>query len=58
MSKDFGFMVWMVILSLGITTIFGEKVLMWFLLLILLGMLVTNADRITHFLGGVVNANN
>jgi len=58
MSKDFGFMVWMVILSLGITTIFGEKVLMWFLIVILLGMLVNNADRITHFLGGVVNANN
>lgn len=44
------FVVFFLFLTLVVSMMFGGKVTMWFLTLILLGMMITNPDKITAFL--------
>ena len=49
-SKDFGFVVFFVFMALMITVFTKEKVLFSFLVVVLLGMVLVNADKITSLL--------
>lgn len=49
-SQDFGYIVFFVLMALFITVFFKEKVLFYFLLLVLIGMMLVNANKITSLL--------
>lgn len=55
--KDFtnsiGFIISFLVLTLFVTMIFGEKVATWFLTLVLLGMVLVNADKFSSLYSGV-----
>lgn len=52
-TGDLGFTVAFLIGALAINVFMGGKVLKWYLLLVFLSMLVTNADQLKTFLKGV-----
>lgn len=50
-SESFGFIIFFLIGTLIFTLVFGEQVAFWFLLLVLLGMILTNTAKFTALLG-------
>lgn len=48
--KQFGFIVYFLVLALLIVVFFKEKVLFYFLLLILAGMVLLNSDKISRLI--------
>ena len=50
-SESFGFIIFFLIGTLIFTMIFGDQVAFWFLLLVLLGMVLTNTDKFTALIG-------
>lgn len=49
-SSSLGFIVFVLCMVLGVDVAFGDKVTTWFLALILLSMLILNADKVTAFM--------
>jgi len=44
-TESFGFVVFFLVMTLGLVMAFGDRVLFLFLLLILAGMVITNWDK-------------
>lgn len=50
-TQSFGFIVFFLVMTLGLSLIFGEKATSAFLVLILVGMVFTNTDKIIDLMG-------
>jgi len=51
LSDSMGFIVFFLILVLGVSMLFGDQVAVMFLVLVLVGMLVTNSDQVISLMG-------
>lgn len=49
-KQQFGFVIFFIVLTLIVSMTFGSKVATWFLVLVLLGMLVTNSQKVVDLM--------
>ena len=50
-TESLGFVIFFLVGTLLVQTIFGDEVTFWYLLLVLLGMVLTNADKFEDLVG-------
>jgi hypothetical protein len=53
-TESFGFIIFFLVMCLTLTMFFGDKVLFYFLVLILAGMVTVNQPKITSLIGRYV----